>query len=210
MPKCGPINIDPQKRFKKKNSSKKNPVRILNGVALLGDSHFPKMAAPLHVSPHRLFLPWCEHSSINRWGLCSLPFYLEPSSHLPEPTMCRDDTVRLPRLAQKRLLPGSFLGQGMWEPWANLEEVQLPWRHPAGEITWKACTGTELPSCLSPYCSGLPRLGTGHGMQNSLRRSRLQPPSDSNLRRGQKDKNAWKGCHQITSSQKLWENDYCF
>lgn len=50
------------------------------------------MAAPLHVSPHRLFLPWCEHSSINRWGLCSLPFYLEPSSHLPD-QQCAEMTL---------------------------------------------------------------------------------------------------------------------
>lgn len=112
------------------------------------------------------------------------------------------------------LPPGPPLGHGLWEPRANKQEVQRPWRPALGDHMESLLTKREAQGALadpSPSCSGRPDWAPGMWVKNPLRRSHPQLSSECNLMRGQKAKNAWKSCSQITNTQKLWENDYyCF
>lgn len=112
------------------------------------------------------------------------------------------------------LPPGPPLGHRLWSPEPTSKKSSDP-EGPRWEITRKACSQREKAQGAtgdpSPSCSGRPDRAPGMWVKNPLRWSHPQLPSECNLMRGQKAKNAWKSCSQITNTQKLWENGYyCF
>lgn len=177
---------------------------------ICGRLYFPKIAVPLRVSSHTLFL----QRDINIPLLTEGPFYLEGPLLRPQPIMCRGNNVWLPKLGQK--IASTWFSLGTRAVGTLSQHVRSP-------ATLKApCWGDRTESLhINRDVSRAPAFQEPQLLRSSQTRhgacewkSLWHGPIHS-LRRGRntkkKKKKPERAAPKLRAHKKWWEreNDYC-